>query len=141
MLFRCHSVQGDALGRVLGATVPAFVLGTVRTRFLGHARRDEHGPQVDSGPKEARVEGGVQTDPRSASREQFHVDQPGRVTAAHVIAYEEWFEFEEDEAQHVYDPFVWPVPKGSQLGTPPPQRRSRMERALPVTSSERPLLT
>ena len=33
---------------------------------------------------------------------QFHVDQPGRVTAAHVSTYESWLTFEEDVTQHVY---------------------------------------
>ena len=62
---------------------------------------------------------------------QFHVDQPGRVMAAHVTAYEKWFEFEQDETQHVYDPFVWPVPKGCPAGDP--------TAAAPVARGTRPL--
>ena len=44
--------------------------------------------------------------------QQFHVEMPTRVTAAHVAAFEAWLEFEQDETKHVYDTFAWPVPKG-----------------------------
>ena len=50
--------------------------------------------------------------------QQFHVEMPTRVTAAHVAAFEAWFAFEEEETKHVYDTFAWPVPKGCPAGDP-----------------------
>ena len=50
--------------------------------------------------------------------QQFHVEMPTRVTAAHVAAFEAWLEFEQDESKHVYDTFSWPVPKGCPAGDP-----------------------
>ena len=140
---RCHSVQGDALGRVLEAAVPAFLLDFVRSRVLCYARTDEHHGRVDSGRVDAPLEGRVQAGAHPAPREAVpcrptwssHCRTRVRVRsvacarggrdAARVRIGTSPLARPASRPTHVvlllsrrYHPFVWPVPKGCPAGDP-----------------------